>query len=472
MDREHKLRSYFNSVIHGKRKLSTTRDGKLFIEAICAQADAATCSYDLLNSSAGAAALQATVRFDTSENFLNNEAVQLLNYLQDPSLQNINSGSVLQNLVNLIVQPPFFWDAYTKGFYDCILTTEATRNYAWLLLQLVCSSSRGSTKSAEDAVNLILQSNDGATRNLGQKIKYNLPLDAPSPENGPGGRHDNDHKDYREILILPTADELLSKDRPFYRTTQYLDDKVDVMDNIHLDNQFRILREDMLGEIREEFEVFFGKKIGRHRGVILSHLQMVGVRTGHDRNRMPWGVRFRCQEPLQLLRNIAPDKQKDYLTNNKHILRHGNMSCLVVNDEPISFPTIYRDVDDLIKTPAQVTLQFRDDLSLKRTLSLIKSGQNIKMIELDSAIFAYEPFLRRLQKIRNLPLADEMLRYECQKASTLMPENIIASLECHAGKDIRELLRLKKKIILDESQMKSLTSCLRQRVSLVQGPPG
>lgn len=54
-------------------------------------------------------------------------------------------------------------------------------------------------------------------RNLGHKIKYVLDNTADTVGEGPGGRHDNDHADYRKIKILPTAAEFSSTDRPFYR---------------------------------------------------------------------------------------------------------------------------------------------------------------------------------------------------------------------------------------------------------------
>ena len=50
----------------------------------------------------------------------------------------------------------------------------------------------------------------------------------------PGGRHDNDHADHREISIMPTADELLSKDRPFFRTADFIDDPKIVFSLIRL----------------------------------------------------------------------------------------------------------------------------------------------------------------------------------------------------------------------------------------------
>jgi hypothetical protein len=316
---------------------------------------------------------------------------------------------------------------------------------------------------------------------LGQKIKHALPLDASELHNDaeakPGGRHDNDHTDYRNISIMPTGDELLSKDRPFFRTADFIDDPKTVASRsgLHLDNQFRLLREDMLGQIRDELKILTGKKVGRHRGIIVDSLSLAGVQMGTDRKRLPWGIKLKCSEELPHLKGIKLNKRKDVLNNNRHILRQGNMACLLIDDEPAAFPTIHRDEEELSKTPAIITIQFADDSTLPYALSKMKTARSIKLIQLDAAIFAFEPFLRRLQEMKDLPLMDELLHWEAGKdikGPSFQPAGIIKALESRSGKDLKDLLCLKKSVILDDSQMRSLCTSLLQRVSLVQGPPG
>lgn len=247
--RETKLSAFFHTIINGQRKLNTARDGKLFIEAMCVQADPATCSHKLLSSPFGLSTLQASVRFDTSVNFLNNDAVPLLRYLQSPPLKAIDSGSVLAQLLISIVEPPFFWEALTKSFTSGLLNPSASQAFAWLLLELVSLPGKASSPylalaGSSNVLDLISKSPDGETRNLGEKIKHVLPLDASELHNDaeerPGGRHDNDHANHRKICIMPTADELRSKDRPFFRTADLIDDPKNISSRygLHLDNQF------------------------------------------------------------------------------------------------------------------------------------------------------------------------------------------------------------------------------------------
>jgi hypothetical protein len=481
-----KLSAFFNKVVYGQRTLSTARDGKLFIEAMCVQADPATCAHKLLSSPSGLSALQASVRFDTSVTFLNENAVPLLRYLQTPSLKAIGSGSVLAQLLLSMVEPPFFWEALTKSFTGGLLNPNASQAFAWLLLELVSLPGKASSPylAVADSSNIldtILKSPEGETRILGQKIKHALPLDASELHNDaeakPGGRHDNDHADHREISIMPTADELLSKDRPFFRTADCIDDpeKLSSRCGIHLDNQFRLLREDMLGEIRDELKILTGTKAGRHKGTIVDGLSLAGVEMGSDRKRLPWGVVLRCKEELPHLKNIHRDKRKAFLMDNRHILRQGNMACLLIDGEPAAFPTIHRDEEELAKTPAAITVQFADDSTLSYALSKMKTAGNVKLAQLDAAIFAFEPFLRRLQEMNDLPLKNELLHWEAGKdieGPSFQPEKVIRALESRPGKDLKDFLLIKKSVILDESQMDSLCACLLQRVSLVQGPPG
>jgi len=481
-----KLSFLFNKVILGERALLTTRDGKLFLEALCTQADPAKCAHKLLSMPSGISALQMSVRFDTSVSFLNSHATPLLQYFQSPALKSIGSGSILIQLLRPLVDPPFFWEAFAKSFTAGLLVPEACHAFSWLLLELISQSGKESLPyvalaNSPPILNLILDSPDGQTRIMGQKIKQALLFDSSElhidAEARPGGRHDNDHSNHREISIMPTADELLSKDRPFFRTADFIEQSEleDSRAAIHVDNQFRLLREEMLGEIRDELKVLAGARPGRHRGITITNISIAEVNMGTDRKRLPLGVVFNLQGGLPQLKNIKPGNQKLFLNDNRHILRQGSMACLLIDNEPVAFPTIYRDEDELCMIPAKITLQFADDPTMSKALAKTKTSNNVKLVQLDSAIFAFEPFLRRLQEIVDLPLKEEILHWEEGKdieSSPFQPTKIIRGLENRLGKDLKDFLGLKKSVTLDESQMSSLCNSLKQRLSLVQGPPG
>jgi hypothetical protein len=481
-----RLSSFFNKVVHNERTLSTSHEGKLFLEAVCAEADPATCAHKLLSTPSGISSLQASVRFDTSVSFINNHSAPLLRYFQSPALKSIASGSVLTQLLLPLVDPPFFWEAFTKSFIDGLLDPKACHAFAWLLLELVSQPCKESLPylalaNFSPILDSILNSPDGQTRILGQKIKHALRLDSSELHIDavarPGGRHDNDHSNHREISIMPTADELLSKDRPFFRTADFIENPELEASRaaIHIDNQFRLLREDMLGEIRDEVKILTGAKSGSHKGITIKGLSIVGVNMGTDRKRLPFGIVFGIQEGLPQLKKIHPNKKRQFLNDNRHILRQGSMACLLIDNEPVAFPTIHRDEEELSQTPARITLQFVDDATMSKALIKTKTSNTINLIQLDTAIFAFDPFLRRLQDITDLPLGEEILHWEegkCIEAPSFQPAKVIKDLKDRSGKDLKEFLRLQKSVTLDESQMSSLFTCLTQRVSLVQGPPG
>ncbi|KAF7863083.1 hypothetical protein EAF04_007166 [Stromatinia cepivora] len=483
-----RLDRFFHDVIKGRRTLSSVREGKTFIEAICSQKDPASMAYNLLSSQAGLDAIQTSVRFDTTPSFLNESSVLLLQYLQSPSLKTINSGLSLSELITAIAEPPFFWDGFVRAFKTGQLNEDASYAFAWLLFELINRPGKPSTiyvlvAKSPGILDTILNSSDGDCRNLGQRIKHTLSLDASdldkNREFGPGGRHNNDHENHRDISIMPTADELLSKERPFLRTPDtYLQDIDPTRLGIHIDNQFRLLREDMLGEIRDEVQKLQGLRPGHHRGLTFDNIRLESIFVDGDKFREPWGLMFQCQDELPSLKKIDPKKHQkrvDFLKDNRTILRQGTIGCLFVDGEPLAFPSINRNEDELAKKPANIIVQFQDETTISTTLVKLKVAQKIKLVQMDTSIFGFEPFLRRLQDMNNVPLAEKLLSWnedDFNGGPPFQPLALKKKIERSSGQDLSPLLLTEKSIVLDDSQIQSLLAILFQRVSLIQGPPG
>ncbi|KAK4694124.1 stage V sporulation protein K, partial [Lecanoromycetidae sp. Uapishka_2] len=55
--------------------------------------------------------------------------------------------------------------------------------------------------------------------------------------------------------------------------------------SLKFDNQFRLLREDMLSEMRDELSLISGKRAGRHKGIIVDGFEVVGVDCGDPKKR-------------------------------------------------------------------------------------------------------------------------------------------------------------------------------------------
>ena len=483
-----RLSKRFTSILRGDQPLKTAKDAELFIEALCDQPDPPTCIERIISSPAGLSSIQSSLRFDPSVSFHNGPATALIRYLQDPGLKIILRGDYVRQVTQAMVEPPIFWNGFLQSFRNLSLNLEAQRCFGWLLHELLCQTSENSGSYLAIAQDrsiqaLLSESADFELRTIGQKIKQSISsVDAPgvdADEHGPGGRHDNDFVDFHEIAIHPTADEIRSREPPFLRLAETIEDPLYEEERlaIHLDNQFRLLREDMLTEMREELQIVSGEKKARHRGLVIEGFKIVDIDCGDPKKRLPWGLRLQCIKDLPQLAKLKDQQRKDFFSakENQNLFKHQSLGCLIVDEEIVAFPDIHRDVDQLARNPPVVTLQFRGRESTLKSLLRLKTAGKVKLVQIDTAVFAYEPILRGLQEIRSLSLADELLFWSPDSRVVRPPDvpmALVNSLEKDPSQDIQGLLQTPKSIRLDEVQMSSLLVGLKNRVSLIQGPPG
>ncbi|KAJ7494732.1 P-loop containing nucleoside triphosphate hydrolase protein [Mycena galericulata] len=485
--RRNRLNKLFNDVLAGKQKL-TPQNNPHFLEAICSQADPAACVNSIIALPAGLDAIQESMRVDLTAKFFNGRATELLTYLQAPTLSNIGGGGFLNQVILKIVDPPIFWGQFTLAFRTGQLQDGAQRCFAWLLLHMISTTSDLSNPYLDLArdstiVDRILASPIAETSALGQQIKDFLDMRNKNTtylgDFHAGGRHDNDFDDFRAISILPTADEITCTKSAFLRSSSELEDPetIDTRLAIYLDSQFRLLREDMLYEMKEELQVALSKKKGRRRGMIIEGLKLSGIHCGPDeKRRCKWGITLQCAKDLPFFDKVKPDdsERKAHLKNSRNILKHQSLTCLIVDGEMVAFPTINRDEDLLAQTPPMFVLQLEGDATISKVLLRLKTAKDIKLVQIDTAVFAFEPVLKALQEMKSMPLAPELLFWSADdilRNPSSSPTHIISALTSNPRCDVGRLLNTPKSIVLDASQAKSLLSALTQKVSLIQGPP-
>ncbi|KAJ7475848.1 P-loop containing nucleoside triphosphate hydrolase protein [Mycena latifolia] len=479
-----KLNKLFNQVLHGT-PLDIYNFSR-FLEAIRSQSDHAACVNKIVGSPTGLSSIQAAMRFDLTDSFLNGGGTEMIAYLQAPELENIGGGSFLRQIIQHIVDPPFFWTKFSEAFKAGRLAVRGARCFAWLLLQLLRLPGSDVDPYLELAgsasvLSALTESSDTETRFLGHKIKdiVNTSRTSVSGDSGirPGGRHDNDFADFRKISILPTADEVASPEPPFLRRSDSapLDPALAVSQC--LDDQFRLLREDMLYEIKDELQIAFQKKKGHHRGLVIEGFTLLSdVSHGKDDRACRWGIALRADHDLWFFKKVG--NRKKFLGDNRNFFRHQSHTCLIVDNEVVAFPTIYRDEDRLAEKLPVVVLQLEGEASTINTLVKLKKRKHpqIKLIQIDTAIFSYEPVLKALQETRSLPLSNELLCWSPNSTvdppSYALPSQIIDAIKSDPRQDLSMLLRTPKPILLDDSQSLSLLAGLTQKVSLIQGPPG
>ena len=481
-----KLAKFFNSILYGDQTLKTAQNGVLFIESLCAQPDPPTCIEKVISSPHGLSSVQACMRMNAAPSFQNGPATNLIRYIQCPALKIILGGDYLHRVLRHIVEPPIFWNAFLLSFRNGFLDVDAQQCFGWLLHELICLPPEQTITYrilAQDSSiqRLLLDSSSFEVRTLGQRIKHVLStFNSPGGEDtdfGPGGRHDNDFVDFREVAILPTADEILSEQEPFLRLAETIDDPENTENRLvtHLDNQFRLLRDDMLAELRDELQIIFGKKKGKHRGLMIDGLTVLDVVCGDPRKRQPWGMRLQAMTDLRQLFHCKPKDRKTYLNDNRNIFKHQSLTCLVLDGEIVAFPTIDRDVDQLADKLPIVTLQFTGKTSTRKALLKLKTAKSVRLVQIDTAVFAFEPVLRGLQELKNMPLVEELLFWHPESSMpqpSHAPTALIAKVESDPSRDLQAVLNTTKSIKLDDSQASSLLTGLKQKVSLIQGPPG
>jgi len=450
------------------------------------QSDAAGCVHKLNNSKAGLQAIQNVMRMDLSPAFMNGPGTKVLTYFQPPELKDISGGLYLQQIIAKIANPPIFWDAFVQAFKGRKLEEPATLCFAWLLLQLV-SLPGGEADPylpvAQDTtvIDSLMVSENNDTRSFAHRIRHIVSAHSvgvlATGDHGPGGRHDNDFENFREIAILPTADEITSKEQPFYRASDELDDPatIDTRLGTYLDNHFRLLREDMVYDMREELEIVQGKKKGHRMGLVVDGLKLLDLYCGDPGRRLKWGIQLECAHDLWIFNGVKPKERKATLQNHRRFAKHGSMACILINDKPIGFASIYRDEDLLSKKPPVFVVQLEGEAGTVNVLTRLKTARNVKMVQIDTALFAYEPVLKAIQGIKDLPLAEELVFWN-QDSPTRSPSfnepDIVAALGVDPGCELQSYLGTSSSVKLDEKQAASLVTGLTQKVSLIQGPPG
>ncbi|KAI9573130.1 P-loop containing nucleoside triphosphate hydrolase protein [Boletus coccyginus] len=459
-----KLKKRFFDVLSGSVTL-VPRGTTLFLEGLCAQDDPAVCLDAITRGAHGLSSVQSSMQLDLSVQFMNGLGSAVLEYLLRAS---DIGGDALNNLFFHVVEPPIFWDTLVRAFQHGALHEGAQLVFARVLSRLLTLQDRDTTPYRNVAAHPYIQASLASSskheiRETGHLIKHILSTTGSVTVydllNGPGGRHDNDPAEFREIAILPTADEILCRQPPFLRTLSISDTPA----KVYLDNTFRMLREDMLFDIREEIRPSTSQKepLGHH---VTRNVSMVGVYTGTDDRKTRWGVQLRCDRDF-----------KD--PRGSKILGHQSLVCLTSGQEIVSFGTVNRVETLLASNPPVIVIQLDSAVNTRKTLTVLCTAKTLQLTQLDATTFSFEPVLVALQRMDSVPLSQETLFWKPgtpiaalrSSAALLHIANVVAS---NLSVDLRSLLSLPTSIRLDESQARSLISGLTKSVSLIQGPPG
>ena len=181
------------------------------------------------------------------------------------------------------------------------------------------------------------------------KFKFRYELPGNLSDQGP--RHDNDHTNIRDIKVLPTAEEIHSSRQEYLPSNDPEESHLPGLEGL-LDRQFRLLREDQIGPLRDavrlEFDKFGtasparakdqGARTIGHPNVILCSWE-VDMRKGLQ-------IHVEFDQPANVKAKEEP-KQREKIWNESKQLQFDALVCLV----SCTGRTIFFTVCDPTPTP-------------------------------------------------------------------------------------------------------------------------
>ncbi|KAM0323930.1 hypothetical protein ACHAQA_008511 [Verticillium albo-atrum] len=484
--RAERLAKAFRDILTGRRIVSTATDARLCLEAVRAQSSPSSCLESMTASEHGLRAVSLSVRADPSTAFLTTHVLPFMTYLAHPDMKSIYEGKLLRQMLVAILQPPTAWNSLLNLWLNGTLQGDKAETFAWLSLEVVTFPGQEIVTIVEGLVPAMeergfLEDPDPKVREFGYKIKKAIDL-ISSPElastgESPGGRHDNDFVDFRQISVFPTTDELTSTLRPFLRyAADVAQAEPAARPKVHLDNQYRLLREDMLAELRADISAVISKKKGLRPAQILGQLEPVSIetKTGHRDHQSTLLVK--CGKGLEILDKKSQENRKKILESNKKIVGHQSFGVLCKDSDIIGFAFILRDVDRL--ADYTVGLQFAGENTLLKALEALQTPEAVRFAFVDTPVFAYQPVLERLKVIKVFPLQRHLMLLsdddQLEEAKpTISPQLSQFISHLKTSSDEPKKIRVGDRTVhLDASQTMSLSSALESTVSIIQGPPG
>ena len=287
-----------------------------------------------------------------------------------------------------------------------------------------------------------------------------------------GGRHDNDFVDFRSIKIIPTVDEFLCPADPYLPKASPEPLTVAQL----LDQQFRLLREDILGPAREEQDDPRKQRRDLFEGVRVSH-----VATGEPRIIKKNGKETKITGPgdpcicfsfrlpywHRASRLSCQKERENYWESSRRVLPRDGLVCFLRQNKdgkwvPIRFGTIVRrEPKELAadgKSKPIVGIAFFSRSEVLESLKELSdpSVPPTKLLVVSGELFAYQPILRGLQMMDSIPFEDELLHGKAPTEQVTEPLSVPEEMR---GKIEN----------LDEGQKVALDDALSNRVALIQG---
>jgi hypothetical protein len=349
---------------------------------------------------------------------------------------------------------------------------------------------------------------------------FELSQDLPGNLANKGARHDNDHASIADIQILPTAQEIASP-RPEY--LPLVDSTLHHLSGLAglLDRQFRLLREDTVGQLRDAVREEVTRLEHPNRNVPRTH-QGQGVRKLIYQNVRFFRMSVDRKKGLQVvaefdqppqINNKSMKQREDWWKGSK-LLQVDSLVCFVSSNGKIIFLSVCdsispfhgrkdSDSDDKRKsddTPslfrqanrASVLLglaeyKLADAIWISTHTAPSKTRQSL--VEFPGVLLpSFQPTLQALQEMSrklSLPFAEIVAPDSQTSAAVIKPpayatkRGFSFNLDVLAGVPLTlkpgqafDFAKLDGGSTLDEAQQIAVIQALSTGLALIQGPPG
>ncbi|KAI4189062.1 MAG: hypothetical protein L6R41_001729 [Letrouitia leprolyta] len=359
---------------------------------------------------------------------------------------------------------------------------------------------------------------------------FSVKQDLPGALSEFGPRHDNDHSSIVDIKILPTDQEIQSSRVEYLPsndpTTHHLPGLAGL-----LDRQFRLLREDTVGQLRDAVQEEYQRLNGSTDAQTPSRRQRNGARNIVYHNVVLLRLEFGRKKGLQVviefdqpspLTQKGAKEREEWWTNSKRLLMDsfvclmsstGRIIFFSVSDPAPTPPLKGRDEEgkdrlaDYKRALSEQPSLFKDPKRAAMMLSLVEeNAEDVtwinrhlgkvrqlrqSLVEFPGILLAsFQPTLQAIQSIsRNLDLPfSQFIAPEVKHgANVKIPApaysrrpGFVFNLESLTGGEqisMRPGLpfddnRLRNECTLDDAQRIATLDALSQCLALIQGPPG
>ncbi|KAK0726131.1 AAA domain-containing protein [Lasiosphaeris hirsuta] len=351
----------------------------------------------------------------------------------------------------------------------------------------------------------------------------------PSSQGSNGRRHDNDFAEISDIKILPTHEEIMSPRAEYLPTTDPSQWHIQGIQG-RLDREFRLLREDTVGQLRDAVRETLGS-IQEQRQV-LQHQSKNGAHTYRYESPVPVKIDFdknaglelviRCDQLTSVQKLHSVGKRREWWMRSKR-LQAGSLVCVLDAGGSVLFCVVSvftmrhkddakpgrhpgRNADMTVKAAEKIFTLSEDEEYLFVRLHLVDpreeevaqalrwykpEGRSLRryLVEFPGVLLASFKdtlvALKEMYKKPNVPFSELLAPLgDSQSPADLQmnpprdnDKDSDEDVDWNAGlavspQNLPALEEIASRSTLDPTQSSALLNTLSRELSLIQGPPG